>query len=213
MKVFDLTHTVKEDMTVYPGTDAPRLTAVSTHERDGFRETALSVFSHVGTHIDAPAHIVEGGATLDSLPAEQFIGRALVIDCRDLKEDDIITRERLLSYGSRLDGVDFLLFNLGWDKKWGSEDYLRGYPTLDLQAIDLILEKGYKGIGIDAISLDPISGGLARHKRLFSGRTIINIENLKGLEGLPKQPFSFACLPLKFENSDGAPARAIAWID
>ena len=51
--------------------------------------------SHTGTHMDPPAHLYEGRTTLDQFPAEQFTGRALVIDCRDLAEGDAITMDRV----------------------------------------------------------------------------------------------------------------------
>ena len=57
MLVHDLTHTITEDILVWPGTEQPKLSEGSTFERDGFRETRLEIFSHVGTHMDAPAHM------------------------------------------------------------------------------------------------------------------------------------------------------------
>lgn len=60
MRVYDLTHTISEDIPVWPGTEQPRLSEGSAFERDGFRETRLELFSHVGTHMDAPAHMLAG---------------------------------------------------------------------------------------------------------------------------------------------------------
>ena len=87
MKVIDLTHTIKEDMPVYPGTEKPKLEVASTYERDMFKETLFVMYSHTGTHIDPPAHIIEGKPALDSFGVEQFVGRGLVIDCRHLGKD------------------------------------------------------------------------------------------------------------------------------
>lgn len=57
MKGNDLTHTISEDMPVFPGSETPKLTTKSTYEKDGFKETLLQMYSHVGTHMDPPAHI------------------------------------------------------------------------------------------------------------------------------------------------------------
>lgn len=57
MQVIDLTHTIYENMPVYPGTDRPKLEIANTYEKNGFRETLLTMFSHTGTHMDAPAHL------------------------------------------------------------------------------------------------------------------------------------------------------------
>ena len=99
MKVIDLTHTIRENMPVYPGTETPRLTPANSYEKDGFRETLLRMYSHTGTHMDPPAHLFPGRTTLDQFMPEQFIGKALVIDCRDLEEGQAITMERVAGYG------------------------------------------------------------------------------------------------------------------
>ena len=77
MKMLDLTHCITPEMPVYPGTEPPRLTAACTMEKDGFRETLLEMYSHTGTHMDAPAHMLPNGRTLDDFPAETFAGLGL----------------------------------------------------------------------------------------------------------------------------------------
>lgn len=214
MKIIDLTHEINEEMPVYPGTDKPRLECANTYERDGFKETKIIMFSHTGTHIDPPSHIFENGATLDSLDVAELVGRAIAIDLRALPDGAQITMEHLSPYRDTIDGVDFLLFNLGWDKKWGTPEYFGDYPCLSNEVIDYIVNGSYKGIGFDVIGLDPVvSPTLERHKRLFSARKIINIENLKNLDKCLGAPFTFICLPIKVKDSDGAPARAIAILD
>lgn len=214
MKIIDLTHKIRENMPVYPGTEPPVLLPANSYEKDGFRETKLCLYSHTGTHIDPPAHLFPGYRTLDSFPAEQFAGKGLVIDCRSLKEGEAITMQQLLPYGERLEKADFLLFCLGWDKYWGTAAYFGDYPCIDEQVLAFILEGNYKGIGFDVIGLDPIADeDLPRHKRLFAEKEMINVENLKNLEQCGDTLFTFICLPLKLENSDGAPARAIAILD
>ena len=85
MKVIDLTHTIRPDMPVYPGTEQPKFLPANSYEQDGFRETLMQMYTHTGTHMDPPAHLYPGEKTLDQFPADQFIGKALVIDCRELK--------------------------------------------------------------------------------------------------------------------------------
>ncbi len=210
MKVIDLTHAIREDMPVYPGTEKPKLTVASTYEKDLFKETLLTMFSHTGTHIDPPAHIIEGKRTLDSFDAEQFVGKGLVIDCKNIKNGEI-SLEILMSYRD-IEMADFLLFNTGYDKKWGKDEYFEGFPCLSMEALDFIMERNYKGIGFDTISLDPVNK-LERHRKLFSKKEIINIENLKNLDLCGQNLFTFVCLPIKTENSDGAPCRAVAIIE
>jgi kynurenine formamidase len=212
MKVIDLTHTIRESMPAYPGTEPPRFTSANTYEKDGFKETHLAMFSHTGTHMDAPAHLFADRTSLDQYDANQFIGKALVIECSELHEGDAITMQHLLPYGNKVNQADFLLFHTGWDRYWGSEAYFGDYPCVDFEVLDRIIQGGYKGIGFDVIGLDPIADlNLTRHKKLFSACDTVNIENLTNLAACGSGLFDFACLPLKFEDSDGAPIRAIAW--
>ncbi|QQQ85976.1 cyclase family protein [Peptacetobacter hiranonis] len=214
MKVIDLTYTIKEEMTVFPGTEMPKLINTSNYEKDGFRETSISIYSHVGTHMDPPAHIYPDRTTLDEFPASQFVGKGLVIDCRDLNEGEDITLDCILKYGKKAEEVDFLLFNTGWDKYWGTDKYFGDYPCVNDNVLDYVVNGNYKGIGFDTIGIDPVlDENLSRHKKLFKDKDIVNIENLKNLELCGEEIFKFSCCPLKIENSDGAPVRAIAWFE
>lgn len=214
MKVIDLTHIINETMPVYPGTDRPKFLPANTYEKDGFKETLLQMYTHTGTHMDPPAHLYAGRTTLDQFPIEQFIGKALVIDCRDLQEGEFITMDYLQKYGDKADYAEFLLFNLGWDKRWGTDEYFGDYPCLDNEVMDYILAGHYKGIGFDVIGLDPIADeNLTRHKRLFKQCEIVNIENLKNLDLCGDDLFWFSCFPMKLENCDGSPVRAVAWFE
>lgn len=212
MTVIDLTHTIEETMPVYPGTQSPHLETANTYEKDLFKETLITMFSHTGTHMDPPAHIFPEGKTLDQFPADQFMGKALVIDCQDLKEGDAITMDRIRKYGEKAARADFLLFNLGWDRFWGTEDYFGDFPCMDDAVLDYILAGSYKGIGVDTISIDPMNS-LARHRKLFREKDIVNIENLTNLHLCGDGLFSFSCFPLKIGNCDGSPVRAVAWFE
>ena len=73
MKVIDLTHVISEDMPVYPGTEPPKLEPANTYEKDGFKETLMSMYTHTGTHMDPPAHLFADRTTLDQFPVSQFV--------------------------------------------------------------------------------------------------------------------------------------------
>ncbi len=212
MTVFDLTHVIREDMPVYPGTEKPLLQPANSYEKDGFRETKLCMYSHTGTHIDAPAHIIDGSLTLDQFPAEQFIGKALVIDCTAIPEGSEVSLSYLEKYKGKLEKVDFLLFRFGWDERWGRDAYFDAYPCLSPDLLNYIIDGSYKGIGFDVISLDPITS-LDRHKKLFQSKKMINIENLCNLDQFGDKIFMFSCFPINIENSDGAPCRAVGWFE
>ena len=214
MRVVDLTHTITENMPVYPGTEPPVLAPANTYERDGFKETKLTMFTHTGTHMDPPAHLFPGRTTLDRFPPEHFIGKAVVIDCRALSEGEPITMEQVRQAGTAAEQADFLLFHLGWDRRWGTDAYFGDYPCLDEEVTDFILRGSYKGIGFDVIGLDPVEdAALPRHRKLLAAKEIVIMENLCHLEDCGSGLFWFSCFPLKIREGDGSPIRAVAWFE
>ena len=211
MKVIDLTHTISETMPVYPGTEQPRLTPANSYEKDGFKETLLSMYSHTGTHVDPPAHLFAGRTTLDAFPVSQFVGRAVVINCRHLKEGEAITMREIAPRRADAEKADYLLFNLGWDARWGTPAYFGEYPVITEEFADYLLATRKKGVGLDVIGIDPIAdANLSLHRRLLSQADFVIIENLCNLGACGEGLFSFFALPLKFADSDGAPVRALA---
>ncbi len=209
MTVIDLGRTIEAGMPVYPGTEGPSISDATTIAKDGFAEKLLAFYSHTGTHIDAPAHMIEGGSTLDSMPVSSFVGQARVIDIaafagREVGLDDVAGE---LPHRGEL---DFLLWRTGWSSRWGSPGYYEGFPILSLGLVNVLAELGLKGLGFDAISIDPVgSVGFERHLVVL-GHGMIVIENLGDLESLGSGAFLFSCLPLKMRDADGSPVRAVA---
>ncbi len=212
MKIIDLTHTISENMPVYPGTEKPKLTIANTYEKDFFKETLMTMYSHTGTHMDPPAHIFAGKTTLDRFPITQFIGSAAVIDCSDLGENGRITMEQINKNRENADKADFIVFRTDWDKYWGRPEYYVGYPFIDDEVAEYIITNRKKGIGLDNISLDPV-GSLNYHKKVFKENEIVIIENLTNLKEVGTDLFTLFALPLKYENADGSPIRAVAVLE
>ncbi len=211
MKIIDLTHTVTEDIPVFPGTEKPKLELASTYEKNGFKETLLTIFSHTGTHMDAPAHLFAAGTTLDSFPAAQFVGPGLVIDCTDLQAGQRITMNYIEQVKEKADLAEFILFHTGWDRYWGTDAYFGDYPYISEEVAEYLIQSKKKGVGLDLISIDPIADqNLTMHKKLLAAADIVIIENLTGLGKVGGDLFTFCALPLKYSKSDGAPIRAIA---
>lgn len=209
MKIIDLTHTLTEKITVYPGTDQPSLKIICNHEFDGFKETALTLTSHTGTHMDAPNHIFTDGITLDLISVEQFVGKGLVIDCSDLTEGQKITLDRINKVKRRADQADFLLFYTGWDQYWGTDAYLGDYPSMTEEVAEYLIQSNKKGVGLDVISIDSMTS-LTNHKKVLFDSNFVIVENLTNLGKIGNELFTFYALPMKYENADGAPVRAIA---
>lgn len=208
--VLDLTHPLAEGMPVYPGCVPPRIRRSATVAKDGFAETQLTIFTHTGTHIDAPAHMLAGAPTLDRLGAAHFVGPACVVDVAGLTT---IPRAFLEARAADLEGCEFVLFHTGWDRFWGQSAYFEGFPVLALEAAEWLAGRGLKGVGWDAISVDPVGATeFPNHLALFRAG-VLSIENLRGLAPLVGRRFRFACLPLALLEADGSPVRAVAILE
>lgn len=208
MKIRDLTHIVEEEMSVYPGTPKPSLIPIHDIERDLFAETKLILYSHHGTHIDAPKHVFVNGIGLEQMPISAFVGTAIVLRISDLDELTNLTIDKLLLQIPSLQQADYLLLSTGGETLWGSPAYDEFSPEISEGIIQWLVTHHKKGIGIDAHSID-VSGQLRNHRIALAGSMII-MENLTNLSDLPDGLFQLYALPLHYKNADGAPARIIA---
>ena len=208
-EVIDLTHTISGDMPVYPGTEPPIIEQATTIEKEGFAEKRLIMFSHVGTHMDAPAHILSDQNTLDALPASTFTGPACIID---VSGHEFITVDLLKKHVARITDCDFVIFSCGHENFWETEEYFSPFPTLTEEAARWIVEQDIKGLGIDTISFDAIDATDLYIHRILLESGLVLIENLKNLPQITAPIFTFVALPLKLKESDGSPIRAIAML-
>ena len=212
MKFIDLSHPITEAMPVYPGTQPPVIAPCCSHETEGFMEHKLSMFTHTGTHIDAPLHLFKDGRSLDQFSINHFIGPAIKFQLPpNCSADDQMALFNTRS--SELAEADFILIQTNWSDYWGKARYYADFPVLCHEVMSLLIAQAPKGVGLDAISADPVdTTRFENHRRLLENDILI-IENLTNLSLLPNSGFSFSCIPLKINNSDGAPVRAVASIE
>jgi kynurenine formamidase len=211
MTVVDLSHSINESMPVFPGTEPPKIVDACTIAKNGFAEKLLNFYSHTGTHIDAPGHILAGAATLDELPIGHFIGPGFVLDVSLIKgaqvEIDDLKRHEMM-----IRDIEFLLLHSGWAKHWGDAKYFSGYPALSPEAAKWLTGFSLKAIGVDMISVDSVDSLTLDVHRTILEKGMVVVENLAGLETLIGKKFTFSCLPLKIPGGDGSPIRAVAII-
>jgi arylformamidase len=207
MKVIDLSHIINPDITVFPGTEKPIFELIDI---EGYAELKMTMFTHTATHIDAPCHIIKNTKSLDQFPAEKFVGKGIVINCKNLK-GKTITLDFLKPFEAKIKEAAFILFNSGWSLKWKTDQYFDDFPTLTEEAAKWLTGFKLKGIGLDHISLDEVADlNLPNHKIVLKEEILI-IENMTNLDSLPEE-FMFQCFPLRIENADGSPVRAVAMV-
>jgi arylformamidase len=210
MKLIDLTHVIEPGMPVFPGTEPPRMDVAATIAKDGFAEKCLSMVSHTGTHMDAPAHMRPRGKTLDRFSVSDFQGRAVMADARACRSGRIGV-DRLRPLENFLKDARFLILRTGWEERWGRKDYFDGFPALTPEAARYAISLGIRGIGVDAISVDRMEDrDFPIHGLLFDADVLV-IENLANLDKVGAE-FDLVCFPLRIADADGSPARAVAFV-
>ena len=94
MRIIDLSLPINNDMPGVEIAPARRL------EEDGWNATTLSLYSHCGTHMDAPRHFLPDGDTLDRQALDVVIGQAMVVDLTPTTPKELISVEHLASVAS-----------------------------------------------------------------------------------------------------------------
>ena len=211
MEIIDLSHPITANMPVYPGAEPPELIDLYSIDDDGFLEKKIIMYSHTGTHMDAPAHMIKEAKTLDQLPVDHFFGKACIVHVA-ARENHSIGIDALEPHQDLIKHSEFILLNTGWSKFWGSESYFHNYPVLSSEAASWLSNFDLKGIRSDTISPDEIGVTDSPIHKIFLRRNIVIIENLTNLDIVSGNSFTFSCFPLKIEQADGSPVRAVAII-
>ena len=203
MKFIDLSHIVTDNMPVFPGDPAMSLTQVASVDKEGYTDHELHTLMHVGTHIDAPLHMIAGGKRISEIPPEHFIGPGVLIDVRGKNE---ITADSLKNKNIGAGSV-VLLFS-GYSKKYKTPEYDINFPKISLDFAGSLVEIKVKILGLDFINPDT-EDSFPIHKKLL-GNDVLIIENLTNLESLINiKAFEVSAIPLNL-HADASPVRVVA---
>lgn len=216
----DLSVPLRTGMPVYPGDPEVRITPALTADGDGANVLALALGSHSGTHLDAPFHVHDAFPALDALPPAQFNGPVELVDVRSAGPGGVITAEHLAGIrpapgDGRAGHPDrILLLHTGFASHWGSPEYL-DHPWLHADAAQLIVDRGYRTVGLDALSVDRTAGQDFPAHHILAANGCVIVENLTGLEQIERAAAGGAgvevfLFPLSIPDADGAPIRAMA---
>ncbi|HUT99795.1 MAG TPA: cyclase family protein [bacterium] len=200
MRVIDITRPL-EGAVPWPGERGLERALTKTHARDGWETSELHLCSHLGTHVDAPAHLFPDGKRLGRLTLDPFVGPALVVDCGDAR----VVGPEALPIEKIKTGDRILLKTANSARRGGGffEDFC--YPGGD--AVRLLVERGISLLGVDGPSVDGFEKEPVVHRLLFE-RDIPALEGLDLSDVAPGR-YTLVCLPLKIEEAEGAPCRAV----
>jgi kynurenine formamidase len=199
-------------LALYHGMQGVELRPQSRFAEQGSNTTNLLLFSHAGTHLDAPYHFLGDGRTVDRLELSKCVGPALLIDLSHKPPDSLITLDDLKQFQSKIGPGSRLLLRTDWDKHAAKPDYRTSFPRISLELAEWMAERGVWLLGIEApavASLQDREELKAVHRALLRSEIVI-VESLANLRDLAGEDVFFIALPLRIEGCDGSPVRAIA---
>ena len=199
-------------LTLRPGMRGVEIEDQSTFSGKGWSTRLLHFYSHAGTHVDAPYHFLQDGKTLDKLMLDKCVGPAWVIDLTFLKPRDLITVEHLAQHAGRVTPGARLLLRTGWSAHADLADYRTHFPRVSLPLAEWLVERGIVLLGVETpavAAIDDREELISVHRTLLRAEIVI-VEGLANLNALRREQVTFTALPLKIEDGDGSPVRAIA---
>ena len=209
MRVIDLTHPFANGMPVFPGLPDPAFEPIANVEDDGYAMTSYRMLNHIGTHVDAPAHQIAGGDTLDEIGLERLVTDAVTIDVSHRDPHGAIPLSELERHLARVQRGDIVLLYSNNARNYGSDAYWTGWSYPDADASRALIERGISAIGFDGPSADPVDSTTFDLHRIWLGAGRMILENVNNLDQLPgRAPIVVA--PMKVAAANGAPARIFA---
>ena len=169
---------------------------------DENNSSGLNMSVHSGTHIDAPFHFVEDGATIDELPLEIFIGPALV---HAVEAEKYITAEHVAEIG--LQGETRVLFKTRNSQLLHEREYNPNFVAFSVEAARALADKGVQLVGLDYLSVAHADEQIPVH-RAFLDRGVVLLEGID-LSAVEPGRYELMCFPILLQGGDGAPCRAV----
>lgn len=223
MKVLDLTQPLDEHTVLWPDEEPFEAIAPDEYAEDGFWSRRFSSPEHAGTHLDAPAHCVEGGATVGDIAAEQLVCPAVRIDARALCDGDaawVLSAADVEAWEAehgRIPAGAGVLLCTGWDA-FRDEDPGRyagdplAFPGYGTDAATLLVERGVVGIGIDTLGVDAGYATDFDVHRITLPAGVWHLEGATGLAAVPPTGATLVVGALRLPGASGTPVRALALI-
>jgi kynurenine formamidase len=222
MKYIDLTHTLSSDIPSWDGGCCFEAT-VSFDYKDSkspnlFRINQINAKAGCGTHLDAPAHCIPGGKTIDTIELDSLVVDCIVIDVSARADENYVAMpdviEKFEKENMLISENCFVIFYTGWSKHWNNRDQYRNslrFPSIHESTAKILVERNVVGLGIDTLSPDAIGEDFPVHRVILGAGKFI-VENIANADKLPITGSKVSILPIKIKDATEAPLRLIALI-
>lgn len=209
MPIYDVTVPLYNELPTWPGDPGIQIRDwLSLSKGDAANVSVLNFGAHTGTHVDAPAHFIEGAAKVESLPLDVLIGEAEVIQ---VPSDQLVIDERFVT-AHCVAGTARILFKTRNSNFWSETkpQFHTDFTYLDLAAAMKLVQQGAKLIGIDYLSIEKFGQEKHETHHALLSQGVIILEGLN-LSDVPAGKYELICLPLRLrsDKGDGAPARVV----
>jgi arylformamidase len=204
MAIYDVTVSLRSGMPTWDGEPGPALHPLKQIGVDGepARVSILTVGTHCGTHVDAPAHVIPGAGGVETLPLEALVGPCRVVQ---VEAAPLIRPADLEPLAT---GVQRLLLKTRGGALWDDPTFRHDFVALAPAAAEWLVAQGVRLVGIDYLSVDPYDAEPAAVHLILLGAGVVVLEGLD-LRAVPPGAYDLAALPLKLDGADGAPARVV----
>lgn len=204
--IYDISLPISGSLTVWPGDPAVHISHPQHLDHgDAYTVSRLEMSTHTGTHVDAPAHVIHGGRTIDEIDLDLLVGPARVVHA---PQASLLTASVLQALGIPA-GTKRLLLRTRNSLLWkrAEADFDPDFVALSGDGAQWLVDAGVRLIGVDYLSVGPYADPTPAHLVLL-GAGVVAIEGLN-LSEIDAGTYQLVCLPLKLAEGDGAPARAI----
>lgn len=207
VRFVDLSIPIVQGIPAFPGEPGGHILPFASHEVQGWVSHQLLLYTHLGTHMDAPAHFIRGGKGILDWDLSQLIGPAMIIRLsHGIKGGEELQRGDFLWPREPIPG-DRVIVHTGWDKTWGTDQYFGQFPSLGVKLIEYLVECRIGLLGMDTPT--PHASQAAVVHQLLLGAGIAIVEGLANIDRVPTVEGTVICLPLPLQGLDGSPARVV----
>jgi arylformamidase len=204
-RLYDISLPVKNGGAVYPGNPEIHIELQQDMSKGGSSNVShLSLGSHTDTHVDAPLHMIPGGAGVDGIPLDALIGPAIVCEFGD----DVMAVTEALLRMQPIAGQQRVLLKTRNSGFIRDRQFHPDYTYLAPDGAEYLASLGVRLVGIDYLSIEQFHSGHHRTHKSLLGRGIVIVEGLD-LSGPAAGTYQLTCLPVLLAGIDGAPARAV----
>jgi arylformamidase len=181
-------------------------------KEDGWNATNLNLYSHAGTHMDAPLHFEVNQKTIDQYSPSRFFCDCWLIDLPNCKPSQLIKPEDIGAIAKQISSGEGLVFRTGWSEYLGQDIYRNQLPGISKELAEWCAEKGVAMIAVESPSIADVNNleELNEVHTILLKADVIIIEGLCNLDKIKADKIKLVALPLKIKGGDGAPCRVIA---